>query len=303
MTEHVVPRLSFRGRLWLIVAGSMAVIAPGVLGQGGAAPTATAPTVVATDVKVPVFDVVIVKPNHSGSGSTSMNTNNDSFSATNISLKRLLERAYDIKEDLISGEPGWVDSARFDLKAKVVDPNIDELKKLSPEQRRSMLQPVLTERFQLKVHTETRILPIYEMVVAKGGPRFKETQPGETADGDKGSGTIGRGGMSVRNTELTAREVPLSSLTDVLSRQLHRTVLDKTGLTGKYDLELKWAPESSDPMFKGTDGSQQRTEPAPDATGPSLFTALQEQLGLKLQSGKGPVETLVIDHVEMPTEN
>jgi uncharacterized protein (TIGR03435 family) len=90
----------------------------------------------------------------------------------------------------------------------------------------------------------------------------------------------------------------------MLSNELHHTVIDKTGLTGKYDLELTWTQDQgSDPMFKGTDGAQQRADAAPDASGPSIFTALQEQLGLKLQSTKGPVETLVIDHVEMPSEN
>ena len=90
----------------------------------------------------------------------------------------------------------------------------------------------------------------------------------------------------------------------MLSQQLHRTVLDKTGLTGKYDLELNWTPDQgSDPMFKGPEGSPQRGDAAPDSSGPSIFTALQEQLGLRLQSAKGPVETLVIDHVEMPSEN
>jgi len=90
----------------------------------------------------------------------------------------------------------------------------------------------------------------------------------------------------------------------MLSQQLQRTVLDKTGLTGKYDLELTWTPDQgADPMFKGPEGSPQRGDAAPDSSGPSIFTALQEQLGLRLQSAKGPVETLVIDHVEMPSEN
>jgi len=89
-----------------------------------------------------------------------------------------------------------------------------------------------------------------------------------------------------------------------LSQQLQKTVVDKTGLAGKYDLELTWTPEQgSDAMFKESDSSQSRAEPAPDASGPSIFTALQEQLGLRLQSTKGPVDTLVIDHIEMPSEN
>jgi len=304
MTEPVVRRLGFSRWLLVAMAVPIAIVAPDGLSQTSVAPNEKTLAAATVDVAVPAFDVVSIKPNQSGSGSVSMNTNNDSFSATNVSLKRLLERAYNIKEDLISGEPGWVNSARFDIKAKVVDPNIDELKKLSPEQRRSMLQPVLAERFQLKVHKETRTLPVYEMVTLKGGPKFTEAAPDDKAvEGSKGSGGVGRGSMSVRNTELTAHAVALASLTDVLSQQLHRTVLDKTGLTGKYDLNLKWAPDDhSSPMFKGPEDSQ-RADTAADSSGPSIFTALQEQLGLKLQSTKGPVETLVIDHVEMPSEN
>jgi uncharacterized protein (TIGR03435 family) len=91
---------------------------------------------------------------------------------------------------------------------------------------------------------------------------------------------------------------------NMLSQQLRKTVIDKTGLTGKYDFELNWTPDDGlVPMFHGADGSPQKADPAPDASGPTIFTALQEQLGLKLQSAKGPVETLVIDHVEMPSEN
>jgi uncharacterized protein (TIGR03435 family) len=96
----------------------------------------------------------------------------------------------------------------------------------------------------------------------------------------------------------------MSNLANMLSTQLHRTVLDKTGLTGKYDLELNWTPDQGpDPMFKGPDSGQHSSDTAQDSSGPTVFTALQEQLGLKLQSARGPVETIVIDHVEMPSEN
>ena len=111
--------------------------------------------------------------------------------------------------------------------------------------------------------------------------------------------------MRVGRGQLTAQAVPMTSLANMLSQQLHRTVLDKTVLTGKYDIELNWTPDQgSEPMFKGAEGSPQRADAAaPDSSGPSIFTALQEQLGLRLQSAKGPVETIVIDHVEMPSEN
>jgi uncharacterized protein (TIGR03435 family) len=306
MTEGSACKLNFSRKLVLLVAGLMAVAASSVPGQtsatlgGAASPNAT------EDVKVPVFDVVSVKPNKSDDGMMRTMFKPDGYSGTNVPLKLLIQMAYGIRQDLISGGPGWVESTGYDFDAKVAGPDVDALKKLSPEQRRSMLQPALADRFKLKVHTETKQLPVYELVVAKGGSKLKEASPGDTyANGIKGpDGTSRPGMMRFSPGQLTAQAVPMTSLTNLLSQQLHRTVLDKTGLTGKYDLELNWTPDQgADPMFKGADGAQPRAEPAPDSSGPSIFTALQEQLGLKLQSGKGPVETLVIDHVEMPSEN
>jgi len=230
----------------------------------------------------------------------------DGYSASNVSLKMLVQSAYGIREDLISGAPSWADSARFDIDAKVAGSDVDALKKLTPEQRRLILQPLLADRFKLKMHTETKQLPVYELVPAKGGSKLKEATPGDTyANGIKGPDGVGRGGMmKVGRGQLTSQAVPMTSLANMLAQQLHRTVIDKTGLTGKYDVELTWTPDQgADPMFKGPDGSPQRGDAAPDTSGPSIFTALQEQLGLRLQSAKGPVETVVIDHVEMPSEN
>ena len=305
MTKNVDRKLKFARRPLLLLAGSMAFAAPIALGQGGATPSGTL-TVATTDVKVPIFDVVSVKPNKSDSGMVRIMAKPDGYSASNVSLKMLIQGAYGIREDLVSGAPNWADSARFDIDAKVAGSDVDALKKLSPEQRRLILQPLLAERFKLKIHIETKQLPVYELVLAKGGSKLKEAAPGDAyANGIKGPDGVAHGGMMrVGRGQLTAQAVPVTSLGNMLSQQLHRTVIDKSGLTGKYDLELNWTPDQgSDPMFKGPDGSQQRAEAAPDASGPSIFTALQEQLGLRLQSAKGPVETLVIDHVEMPSEN
>jgi uncharacterized protein (TIGR03435 family) len=302
MTGSSVRKLNFtRGLLVLLLAGSLAVAMPSVLGQTGAAqPDVTA------DVKVPAFDVVSVKPNKSDSGMVRIMGKPDGYAASNVSLKMLIQGAYGIREDLISGAPSWADSARFDIDAKVAGSDVDALKKLSPEQRRLILRPLLADRFKLKVHTETKQLPVYELVLAKDGSKLKEANPGDTyANGIKGPDGVSRGGMMrVGPGQLTAQAVPMTNLANMLSQQLRRTVLDKTGLTGKYDIELNWAPDQgADPMFKGPDGSLPKADAAPDSSGPSIFTALQEQLGLKLQSAKGPVETLVIDHVEMPSEN
>jgi uncharacterized protein (TIGR03435 family) len=306
MTGRSGRKLNFTRRLLpLLLAGSLAVAMPRVQGQTGAAPGGTAQPDVTADIKVPPFDVVSVKPNKSESGMVRVMGKQDGYSASNVSLKMLIQGAYGIRADLISGAPSWADSARFDIDAKVADSDVDALKKLSPEQRRLILRPLLADRFKLKVHIETKQLPVYELVLAKGGSKLTEATPGNTyANGIKGPDGVARGGMMrVGPGQLTAQAVPMTGLANMLSQQLSRTVLDKTGLTGKYDIELYWAPDQADPVFKGPDGSLPKGDAAPDSSGPSIFTALQEQLGLKLQSAKGPVETLVIDHVEMPSEN
>ncbi|MEO6803236.1 MAG: TIGR03435 family protein [Granulicella sp.] len=268
------------GRLWVLGVVLFAMTAS-ALGQAGAASGAGQEE--AAPVKLPVYDVVSIKLNKTGSGSVSINTNGDRYSGTNVPLKGLLQDAYDIKEDLISGVPGPIDSARFDVEAKIVEPDAVVMKKLTGPQRRAMVLPFLVERFQLKAHTEVKILPVYELVVVQGGPKFKPS-----AD-DKKHGQH----MSIQSNngsrEMTAGGVPMKDLASTLTNQVHRTVIDKTGLAGSYDLAMKW---SSD---EGTE--------AETATVPGIFTALQEQLGLKLQPGKGPVETLVVDHVEMPSGN
>jgi uncharacterized protein (TIGR03435 family) len=250
--------------------------------QMSAAPVATAP--------LPAYDVVSIKPNKSGSGGWGINSNNSDYAATNVSIKTLLENAYDIKENLISGVSGPIASARFDVHAKIVEPDLPALKKLTNQQRRSMLLPFLKERFHLKAHTEMKTLSVFELTVTNDGPKFKPSVNSEHG-----------GGTSVQNdnnkAKLTAHAVSMVSFASTLTNQAHRTVIDKTGLTGLYDLALQWSPQDL-PTQSFPDGSSLQTD-----SGPSIFTALQEQLGLKLKPAKGPVETLVVDHVEMPSPN
>jgi uncharacterized protein (TIGR03435 family) len=297
MTERFGCKASFNRRLLLMV---------GLMAIGGSSVRGQEPSTATVDVKLPAFDVVSIKPNKSGGGMIRVMNRPDGYSASNISLKILIQAAYGIREDLISGAPGWVDSARYDIDAKVDGADVEALKKLTPEQRRLILQPLLADRFKLKVHTETKQLPVYELVVAKGGSKLKEAIVGDIyANGIKGPDGVGRGGMvRMGRGQLTAQGVPMSSVVNMLSQQLHRTVIDKTGLTGKYDLELNWTPDEGEGMGPPPPGGGQPHGDAPtEGSGPSIFTATQEQLGLRLQSGKGPVDTLVIDHVETPTEN
>jgi bla regulator protein BlaR1 len=181
---------------------------------------------------LPVFDVSTIRPNKSGSGRwSSLTTDHGTYTGENITLKSLLTLAFGVRPDLIFGLPGWTENARFDVSAKVVDSNVKDLAALTREQRQAMMQGLLADRFQLKSHMETRTLPVYELVIAKGGVKFKESTP--AAPG-------GRSGISTHNTELTANDSPIALFTNTLSDYLHRAVIDKTGLTAKYDFTLKW---------------------------------------------------------------
>jgi len=296
MSDRVAPKLYLLRRMLLLSAAtSMLAMPAAVRGQQGN--TVIPPST----TTLPVYDVVSVKPNKSNGNNIRISFNDDSFEATNAPLKVILQIAYGIRQDLISGGPEWIGSDRFDIKAKVLDPNTAQLKKLSREQRAAMLLPLLADRFQVKAHKETKELPVYELVQVKGGSKLKEAPPEPTPspnapDAPKPKPGTGRGSTWIQNDghnlKLTATAVKLESLTNVLAQELNRTVIDKTGLAGNYDISLKFAPENAPPQ-----------DTAGDDAAPSLFTALQEQLGLKLQPSKGPVETLVVDHVEPPSED
>jgi uncharacterized protein (TIGR03435 family) len=255
------------------------------------------------------YEVASIKPDKSGGGHISMTGADDGFSATNFPLQRLVLMAFGIQEDRLFGLPNWVASENFDIEAKMEGSVADAYNKLSahdrPLVRQQMIQALLVDRFKLAFHRETRDLPIYSLVVAKNGSRLQESKIDDANPGGRsglgpgmGVSQAGRGGP----VTVTAQQIPIANLAAELSRQLGRMVLDKTGLTGKYDFVLKWTPDD----IPAPAGSTQNGQPAPaalDPNGPVLFTAIQEQLGLKLESGKGPVEVIVIDHIERPSGN
>ena len=232
------------------------------------------------------YDVVSIRPNYQGPGSVRVSINLDVYAATNVSLVDLLQSAYSLRPGLLSGEPKWADSARFDIRAKTLDAGAEELKKLTPEDRQRMLQELLADRFHLQVHHEIKTLPVYELVVAKGGTNLKEIA---SADRNSPFHGVSSGGLSIHNGQLAGHYLTMSRIADTLSFQVNRTVLDKTELAGMYNFELTWTRDDA--------------PAAEDTAAPSLFIALGEQLGLRLVATKAPVETLVVDHVEMPTEN
>ncbi len=260
------------------------------------------------------FEVASIKPNHSGDRRFFVSWQPGRFNANGMTLKFLITMAYDVKEFQVSGGPSWVNSERYDIDAKEPDSIAQELDKLPREQRGpladSMLQSLLAERFQLKLTHGTKELPAYALVVAKNGPKLQEAKPLDTqADAPSAPGGHPHGPMiRMGRGEVSGQGVAASFLASVLSQQLGRTVLDKTGLKGSYDFTLKWTPEQGEGMMMGGPGPggggpPLGGAPPPDASGPSVFTALQEQLGLRLEPTKAPAEVLTIDHVERPSEN
>lgn len=247
------------------------------------------------DVKLPDFDVTSVKQNKGESSMMRWQYTADGISLMNLSLTNIVASAYNVKQYLISGGPSWINSTSFDVDAKVAPDDVASFKKLSPSQRRLMLQKLLADRFHLAVHFETKPLPVYDLVIAQDGPKFKAAAPDPPPppDADPANPPKPKGMLRMGPGMVNFQDMPMSAFVAQLGYAVGREVIDKTALTGKYDLELRWTPDNSP--------ATSETEKA-DAP-PNIFTALQEQLGLKLEASKGPVQTLVIDHVEMPSAN
>jgi uncharacterized protein (TIGR03435 family) len=264
----------------------------------GAAEKLPVPPTPQADPKAAVFEVASVKPNTSGSGSMSMGSQpGGGFRAVNSPLRSLIQTAFGVRDSELVGAPDWISSERFDVTARAAT-------ELTREAQSSALQTLLRERFKLTAHRDTREVPVYLLVLARGdrrlGPGLRPSQidcsPQARAARPPSSGAgaaVGQAAGPATRPEcgsfsagptLTSGGVTLAQLAVSLSRQTDRPVLDRTGLTGSFDVDLKWSNQT-----KVTDD------------GPSFFTAVQEQLGLRLEAGRGPQEILVIDSVERPT--
>lgn len=247
------------------------------------------------------FDVISIKPNHSVNEGTSLGDSlPGTFTAKNFSLLQLLEYAYDVKEGQIEGLPSWASSDTYEIIAKTDDAAAAQERPLPYDQRRQLIrtrvQALFSDRFALMLHHETKDLPVLTLTVAKGGPKLSEAAL-TPAEGDAHPLPPGSfmTGMTGAQWIMKSNQAPLSILITALSGEPEisgRVVLDRTGLSGKYSFTLQWAREnlSADTAASGTPG-------------PSLFSALTQQLGLRLQSTKAAVDVLVIDHVEPPSPN
>jgi len=222
----------------------------------------------------PSFEVAVVKPTSPDERLMYRLLPGGRYLATGLSLKALIANAYSVPEFLVSGGPAWRDSDKFNIEGKAADPLPpwpDSQKELS-----LMLQSLLEDRFRLASHRETRDEPVYELVVDRGGSKLITAKANESAGFEMSPGRIH--GMAV----------PLAYLAVNLGYLVGRQVIDKTGIAGKYSYTVTYTPDDVSPS---------------DAAGPSVFTAIREQLGIRLVSAKAPVELLVIDRAEKPSAN
>jgi uncharacterized protein (TIGR03435 family) len=241
------------------------------------------------------FDVVSIKPNKSAERNANWNSEfgvGGKFSGTNIPPKHLILTAYTLKESQLSGLPGWAEGEKYDIQAKAG-------KLENEDQVFEMLRGLLNERFQLKFHWVTKSQSVYALVIAKGGAKLKPSVKGSCVEPRADNAPLQPGEKTpdycgtfvARRSQIDGHRIVISQLMTALGSQLDYPLIDHTGLKGAYDVHLTWNPDEAT-----NDG-------ADNSAGASIFTSLQEQLGLRLQSTKGPVKVLVIDHIEKPSEN
>jgi len=244
----------------------------------------------------PSFEVSSIHQNMSPNPAWRMSFTPNGVSAVDVTLRWALDEAYGITDDgLWSGGPSWIDKARFDIEAKY---DVSQYPNLTREQRQVMLQQLLADRFKLVVHHESKEFPLYALVVTTRGSKVEETKQDELRT-SPGIGVIcmyKKGGKGVIEMQGCTMAQFANGLGGYARTDLGRRVVNQTGLSGHYTISLHWAPlDAANPSTNELS--------APEPSGPSIFTAVKEQLGLELKPIRGPLDTIVIDHAEMPTEN
>jgi uncharacterized protein (TIGR03435 family) len=319
-------RLTLGKKMLLVGAGIAALALPLASGLINAAQ--------AGDKAQATFEVVSVKPSPAGKCGPMLQLAPGGRIRTTISPKFLIEVAYGVKDSQVEGGPPWINSECYDIEAKPEDSVGAALDKLPLDQRKEkigeMMQSLLRDRFKLAIGHTTKELPIYILVVAKNGPKLKPSDasafeptslsasgnylvehPGAEPPPSRGGGRPRmRGGLMMRMGNLESADAEMPMLAGALSMVTHRVVTDKTGLSGRYDFTLNWTPDETQLRQGGPEGAGRPGGgpmgpggPPPEPNGPDLFTAIQEQLGLKLAARKAPVDVLVIQHVEKPSKN
>lgn len=339
MTRRSGAKMTAARKAVLYFAAAMVLAVPvgfGVLhGQANSSTAPNSSQAAPSTQAIPKYEVASIKHHKADDGPgmrLMFRMLPDGVSLQGIPMRMLLQQAFGVEQDRIVGEPSWANSSRYDIEAKVDPEDAPKLKDLKVDQRNAMMLQLLVDRFNLKYHHETRELPTYALVVAKGGSKLTEAKPGESMPrpeehpGEPGAKMPSPGipeamvkldgppragnrpmkgeGMMMSPGSITSRGGSVDFLSHALSNMLGRTVVDETGLTGKYDFSLNWTPDENMPSaLGGPEGGPPRGEAPPDAGGPTLFTALEEQLGLKLEAQKGKVDVIVIDHIDQPSQN
>ncbi|PYV44632.1 MAG: hypothetical protein DMG06_05710 [Acidobacteria bacterium] len=292
MTHRILPRLTLTRKLLVASAGIAAVTGPIVLGIVNSPPVRAQAG--SASLRFEVASIKPAKPDPLNRGFRMVS--GGSINASSTTLKQLVAFAYDVQDSQISGGPSWISSEKYDILAQPVPSEVPaDVREMSEDQRkraldrmRQRLRSLLAERFQLTVSRDTKELPAYALRIGKNGSKLQEFKEGE--HNLEGIG-LGKG-------QLTLRRSTMQMLATVLSKLVGGPVQDQTGLTGTFDGKLEWTPEPGEPSLVP------ETTPTPTLSGrPSLFTAVQEQLGLKLESTGDPGEMIVVDKVEKPSEN
>jgi len=286
-------------RKMLLAAAGLAAIA-GPVAFGILQTSVSRAQTLAISNKLLHFEVASVKLSAPDARGMTFSSQGGGLAVKNATLKQLIINAYELREFQIPGGPGWISTDHFDIEAKSEAPAVpldfgsmtDEQRKEWHGQFKERMQSLLADRFQLVAHQETKEMPIYVLVQGKGGSKL------QLAKNEAG----GLGGMRMQRGLLTGTSLQMESLTATLANIVGRYVIDKTGLQGKFDWKLEWTPETA-PLQPGPMSDKPASPNPPDNSGPSIFTALREQLGLKLESQKGPVPVLIIDRVEKPSAN
>ncbi|WP_158822906.1 TIGR03435 family protein [Granulicella sp. S156] len=270
----------------VVVAATVCMLA---IGQGSGQSNATRSQAEAgAAAHTPTYEVVVIRRSKGDSDSAGYGDTPDGFWMRNLKLSALVPDAYGVRGDAVSGWPGWAGSMSFDIEAKMDMETAEALGKLpkqqQDEQRQLMLRSLLVDRFKVKVHRATEIRTTYELILAKGGVRMKEDNAKTDRDGNPWQeGVQPATDWQSSDGKISGHAMPFPMLINMLQGNAGSIVVDHTGLTGRYDVALQWD--------------------ASDTTGPSLSTALEEQLGLRLKQTKTTVDTVVIDHLEMPSAN
>jgi uncharacterized protein (TIGR03435 family) len=278
MLRHLTENAPTRRAGFLFAVAALLV--PAVFGQGPATAAASPP-----QTATPVLEVATIKPVKDPDPNRAHDTTEGRrLFARNYSLRDLIRMAYEVDPEQIEGGPKWITTDKWDIDAEAVEGvNLDE-----EREEEALLKELLAGRFRLAFHWEKKILPVYVLTVAKNGPKLKSADSNESEN----SGCPQPGVCTFRKRTLSDFSWYMQYVV------LDRPVVDRTGITGQFDFSLKWTPDESQFSRLGW-----IVKPPADAQTPSLFTAIQEQLGLKLEPEKMPAEVLVIDKVERPTEN